>query len=221
MGDSHLTTMTTKRWEGRIFHGKSDLWKYSKVKKVLFLAYFDSKSLNVTVILLQFRFFSFSFLFGPFTAESSHQVCSQSRRADAILQPPWELWCLWSLVHEQKLADGPDCTALKHRGSQTQGWPSILPADGESILVVLQEADVHSNQRGPIHSHHLAPDDTGPSAGTTAGGTVTNISRGRRGRRQKLGCACGPHTEPLCCHQWFLAEKPYKPQRLIWKSILW
>lgn len=76
-----------------------------------------------------------------------------------------------------------------------KAWPSILSTDGVSIFIVVQEADIHSNQRCSIHCYNLASDDTRPSV-TRVEGNVLQTWGGWEGHWfQKLGCALVPDRQ--------------------------
>lgn len=84
-----------------------------------------------------------------------------------------------------------------------KAWPSILSTDGVSILIVVQEADVHSNQRCSIHCYNLASDDTRPSV-TRVENNVLQTWGGWEGHWfQKLGCALVPVRTTLIS-EWIL-----------------
>lgn len=77
-----------------------------------------------------------------------------------------------------------------------KAWPSILSTDGVSILIVVQETDVHSNQRCSIYCYNLASDDTGPSVTRRVEGNMLHTWGGWEGHWfQKLGCALVPDRQ--------------------------
>lgn len=77
-----------------------------------------------------------------------------------------------------------------------KAWPSILSTDGVSILIVVQETDVHSNQRCSIDCYNLASDDTRPSATRRVEGNKLQTRGGwERHWLQKLGCALFPDRQ--------------------------
>lgn len=60
---------------------------------------------------------------------------------------------------------GPQEQGLPQPWSAKGLSPAVLPADRVSKERVIDETDVHTNQRGPVRGHYLASNDTGMPVG--------------------------------------------------------
>lgn len=71
----------------------------------------------------------------------------------------------------------------------TKVWPSVLSADGVSILIVVQKTDIHSNQRRSVYRRHLTSNHTRPSVTKRVEGNMLDTSGWQEGHWfQKLCC---------------------------------
>ena len=104
-----------------------------------------------------------------------------------------------------------------------KAWPSILSADGVSILIVVQKTDIDSNQRRSINCYHLASNDTRPSVTRRVEGNMLDTEGEKKGidfRKCAMLLSQTDQTTLISLWLLILSENSNKSKRLIWKTII-
>lgn len=102
-------------------------------------------------------------------------------------------------------------------------WPSILSTDGVSVLIVVQETDVHSNQRCSIYCYHLASNDTCPPVTRRAEGNMLDMWGGQTTtdpRKRAILLSQTDRTTLISSRLLILNENSNKSKRMYGKNII-